>query len=848
MGDARGVRVQRRRSFALAPVLVLALAAALALAVGACRDASGPSSTPFRLEPNVSVMGIVREGDTARYYVDVVAGVPFTVALTALRNFGTLIIRDSTGREQVPRVHAVVIASTSMTVTSFPIERDFATRYDVLVIGEGRFALRLYEATPEHVAAELVPGTTVDESIDVPNDIDSYTVRGAPGDRFIFYLRALDPSGGKSLMARIVAPARYGEDLQVVSYGNDPEIETQFSRTFKILDDAPVTIRVSGDYVGRYQLLVRRIETRPEVAAEAALENDTTLTERIDYVGDIDEFRISGTPGARYRLFFRLANGRPSQMAFAYLIPDEASDAEYVTRSSGSDTSWRDRSTQTLTLGASGRATVAVIPDGVARGAYELYLYRIDPRPEHAPRALSRSDSVTAETVELPGDVDEYDIDLVAGDTLSVTFNAPLPPTVAALELSLIAPDGTFLARDSVLDNVPILMRLPAATSGRYRARVDNIFAAGRGYVGAYTLATHRFSGAPETGDGRLDWDEEVVEALEPLGDEDHYDLDITPGEPFELFLATLDLGAGLWLFGELGTFPSDFGYGFVMPGDRQYEGSRRLLQRRPGRYRVAVRPGPQGDVLTRRGRYRLTLRHFPTTPERVNAVVAPGDVVTDEGIDYLGDVDRFTVRAPPGSYLTAAITFGSQDGPIGMELLDPLTRDVVTSTASWRSNEAIGRWRVPPSGTLLLQLLEQGDFPQYRAIGPYKLEIFPLDARPEHTPAVVAIGDTVTTESLETGMDVDEFTVHATRGTTLAVYFDTPDGLSPQGLFIEAIDPRTGEVLGEVSCWRPSRFFGQSRTLDFTIPTTGPYIIRVRKLEWWFPEANRYKFAVVRP
>lgn len=698
------------------------------------------------------------------------------------------------------------------------------------------------------MASELAPGVTVDEPIDVANDVDTYTIRGNPGDRFIFYLRALDPSGGKSLVARLVAPARYGDDLQAVSYGSDPEIETQFSRTFKLLDDTPITIRVSGGYVGRYQLLVRRIDPRPEVAAEAALENDTTLTERIDYVGDIDEFRVSGTPGARYNVFFRLANGRPAQVAYAQLTPDEASDAEHVTRSVGTDTSWRDRPTHRLTLGASGRATVSVIPEGVTRGAYELYVYRVDPRPEHAPRALSRSDSVTTETVELPGDIDEYDIDLVAGDTLSVTFNAPLPPSMAAIEVSLLAPDGTLLARESAYDHVPILMRLRAATNGRYRARVDNVSAAGRGYVGTYTLATYRFSGAPETGDGRLDWDEEVVESLVPVGDEDHYDLDVTPGEPFELFLATVDLGAGQWLSGELGLYPYDAGLGFIMPGDRQYEGSRRLLVREPGRYRVAVRTGPQGDVLTPRGRYRLTLRHFPTTPERVNAVVAPGDVVTNEAIDYLGDVDRFTVRATPGSYLTAAITTDQPTGKIDLELLDPLTRDVVTHTSSYGYQSTIGRLRVPSSGSLLLQLLEPQYLAPFGLTARYTLEIIPIDPRPERAPVMVAIGDTVDTERLENGVDLDEFTFNATAGTTLAVYFDTPDGVSRPGLYIEAIDPRTGEVLGEVSCYQPSRFFGQSRTLDFTIPTTGPYTIRVRRLEQEYPETHRYKFAVVRP
>ncbi|MCC6930718.1 MAG: hypothetical protein IT359_17140 [Gemmatimonadaceae bacterium] len=822
---------------------------ALALVAGACSDTGAPSPLrPIRLLPNVALEGSVRANDTARYYFQGAADVPFTIAVTALRSTVALIVRDSSGQELVPRVLATTSAPEKVTGTTWLIERSTAARYDILLIGDGRFSLRVFEGTPEHAPAELVPGTTIDEAIDVPNDVDVFTFRGTPGDLFIFYVRGLDPSGGKQLEAQVVSLPMYPDNLFAVSYGNDPELETQFSRTFVVPDDKPITLRVSGSYVGQYQLLVRRIDRRPEVAAPVAVENHITLTERLDYVGDIDDFRITGTPGAMYNVFFRLANGHPAQVASAHFVPDDTSAIERVVRSMGSDTSWRDRSTGRVTLDASGRATVSVIPEGVTRGAYELYVYRVDPRPEQGKETLAPSDSVTQETIELPGDRDDYDIDLDAGDTLIVTFAAPLPSTVAVIEVTLLAPDGTIMARETAYDNVPILLRLRAGTSGRYRARVDNVFGVGREYLGTYTLATHRFSGAPESGSGRLAWDEEVVEALEPAGDEDHYELDVVPGEAFELFLATVDLGAGEWFIAELGKYPDAGGLAYLLPGDRQYAGSRRLLVREPGRYRVWVHAGVQGDVLTPRGRYRLTIRRLPMTPERVSAILAPGDVVTREWVDYPGDIDQFTVRGTPGGYVRATLAVRPPGGRVDMEVLDPPTLNVLTATSSVGYRPALGRLRIPPSGMLQLQLLEPQRAAPFTVVAPYTLAVPNIDARPEHSPAVIAIGDTIRTESLEDGLDLDEFAVTATAGSTLAVVIDTPDGVPRPGLYIEAIDPRTDTILGEVSCYQPSRFFGQSRTLDFTIPTTGSYIIRIRKLEEYDDGPWRYTFAVVRP
>lgn len=138
MGDARGVRVQLQRAYALAVIL--------ALASGACRDIGEPSPgavVPALLEPNVIRQGSVQQRDTARFYVRSEAGVPFTVALTALRDAVTLLVRDSTGNV-LARTHATVFPADSASVTTPPIERDVAARYDVLVIGSGRFTVRLY--------------------------------------------------------------------------------------------------------------------------------------------------------------------------------------------------------------------------------------------------------------------------------------------------------------------------------------------------------------------------------------------------------------------------------------------------------------------------------------------------------------------------------------------------------------------------------------------------------------------------------------------------------------------------------------------------------------------------------
>src|SRR5207302_2056867 len=131
-------------------------------------------------------------------------------------------------------------------------------------------------------------------------------------------------------------------------------------------------------------------------------------------------------------------------------------------------------------------------------GAYRVYLYAIDRRPEHLPSAITPGDTVTGEDIGLPGDVDEFTFDGAAGAEFNVFLQGQngLPNTRVQVEV-LDGAGRVLLTAESAGNDTSLLRQLTGRFAlpgtGTYRLRVSGLESyGGEHYRGPYRLFLYR--------------------------------------------------------------------------------------------------------------------------------------------------------------------------------------------------------------------------------------------------------------------------------------------------------------------------------------------------------------------
>jgi len=185
---------------------------------------------------------------------------------------------------------------------------------------------------------------------------------------------------------------------------------------------------------------------------------------------------------------------------------------------------------------------------------------------------------------------------------------------------------------------------------------------------------------------------------------------------------------------------------------DLEAGGSDRL-ELPPGRYRVRMtswRDRYDGHPL----RYRFRLRTVNTAPERIPALLVPGDTVT-EAIDYAGDEDVFIVRGTPGSMINVFTEASDSLGGlmVGLDPAPPVPPRHPSAGGAPLLDNPIGRVELPPSGEVRIHA-GGGQFSR----GDYRLFVLAIDPRPEVGSDQIVPGPSAVTGVLEQYGDVDEF------------------------------------------------------------------------------------------
>ncbi len=733
-----------------------------------------------------------------------------------------------------------------------------------LFSGAYRFWTWAVDPAPERRAAAIQQATVVNgESIAPSGDVDEFQVPLAAGAEVALFLQA-----PRTFRLDLVSPA----DSVVASVTDtapaDTALFSSFSGRTRVGAAGTYRARVSGEDLladtGAYRLFVYPIDRRPEHVGQSIAAGDTVTGESIDLPGDIDEFTFYAPAGAEFDAFVQAQDG-----SLRTRLTLEAVDAGGTVlrsaTSAGNDSTLVQQLTGRFAARTSGthHLRVAAAPcfgcDG-STGPYRLLLYSVDLRPETHDTTLALGDSVLNESIDFPGDVDQFRVVVPDSSGASVVLEWPGPPVAdgSGLMARLVGgPAGATVAQTTRYGTGLALSGTTVLAPGRYTLRVEAVQNDDRPVLaGPYRLWMYRFRTGPEVaGDTITIGDTVATEAIDPLGDVDRF---VFYGRRRQLFnLAFQGRGAPA-VEGALQAFLSgtaDAPQPIVAVSSPVYLDS--LGARQTGRwelpytgwYQLTVRGAGTGDALSERGPYRLALTPLSSSPESVGAALLPGDSVAAEALDFPGDVDEFHAAAAPGSELY--VVFSAPVPPQGasfpsVRLVDPASGDELGGNIA-QGLRIAGPVRVPAGGDVAVDVLEPysagfrvcitSNCAGFSLVGPYALRVMQLQRAPESVAANVAVGDTVRGEALDPVGDFDEFTVTGTPGDTLSAWLRLTADPGPPGSYqgtngpmitIEIVDPSTGAVVsGGTSLTASMPQFVSPGA--FLVPASGVFLVRIR-------------------
>lgn len=289
------------------------------------------------------------------------------------------------------------------------------------------------ESPPDTVAWFIEPTTvslrdSVRGQIEDVGEVDRYLIPLTVGDEFQVSLRSIDGS----TRLKLLAPDSITEIVSMEDHqGSAPE--HSYSRVVRVKRGGTYIFSVThreavpqGHH--RYVFAAQPIDRRPE-GGGALRTGDTLRSEAIEQpVADVDEFRIALSAGERIQVHLDVEDPRP----FARLrltIYRPSFDTFYTGDMPTDSVGWFPFRAFTAPTSAEYVIRTGVAENDETRpkpiGRYAIALPLIDPAPEKVARQIRMGDTVRGEEISAPrgGDLDEFEISLVAGDSVRVYLN-----------------------------------------------------------------------------------------------------------------------------------------------------------------------------------------------------------------------------------------------------------------------------------------------------------------------------------------------------------------------------------------------------------------------------------------
>jgi len=830
------------------------LSGAAALAIGAFLACDSPSPFEPRGEGERVPIGRVIEqevtADSDRWYSFAASpnGV-YVVFLEALQGSVFLVVVDSARQSSITSVSASQggpgLEDNATDNFGAPTGGVYRLRVSpFLAAATSRFRLMVYEinTAPEKVPARFALGDTVPgETIDPIVDGDRFFAHGSAGQEVVLVMETLGPQGSGSVSLTVVdtvAPTLLG---YVFGDAGTPTLTTgrlRFPASRDYLFSVwSVTSNVYPRYRGPYRFWSYVINRAPEHRPAAMPLAAEVRGETIDRAGDVDEFTFAAAAGAEYNAFVQ------APRAVRLEVAPVTGPVLAIATSSESDTALFTHATGRFQVPTAGTYMVRVAgtaPSQIAdTGAYRLFLYPIDRRPEHVSATITPGDTISGEQIDRPGDIDEFTFSGVAGEEFNTFFQAENGSPETSLQLEVVDGAGTVLRTvQSVGTDTRLLRqvtgRFALPGTGTYRLRVSGVtpyYPYDRNY-GAYRLFLARINRRPETLPATLAFGDSVSgEAIDVPGDVDEFRVTVPDSSGANLVLeveSPPDAGLTAQLI------DSATGHVIATTSTSQVgtPAATGRMQVAPGRY--IVRVGTSGDAYDRstlRGPYRLWFYRFGYGPEAVPDTFAIGDTISAETIDPPGDIDVFHFRGVRGQHVNIALQGLAAPSAGGFQafITGPTGYSIVfsgTSAAALGDHQTL-RIDLPATGWYEIDVSGAGWAGVRAERGAYRLAVEPLGAAPEHVSSALVPGDSVTTEAIDTPGDWDEYTVTASPGQELnvIVHSTRTDFLYP---YLRIFDRTTGDSL-------VTALYGDHFTGPFRVPASGQVGIAVYQPDGFF-------------
>ncbi len=395
--------------------------------------------------------------------------------------------------------------------------------------GGDRSPYRVYlypvDRRPEGAAANLVLGDSVTASIELPGDIDDYTL-ATGSTRLANVVLWRDAAGrGSFLLLGLDDHFRTcGGGLEVV-----PGQDAQGTGTFPLAAGSHRLSVCGADsygfgYRGGYRVQTFAIDSLPESRTDTIAIGDTIGTEALEPPGDIDRFVFYGTRGRHIDVYFQ-GEAATSRGGFYLLVgPADSPVILAEVRTPALAPTLSGQRTQRIDLPTTGWYRIRVSPsqdggDPRERGAYRFALVPFDASPETAARQVTLGDSVSSERIDYDDDMDEFVLTGTPGAEFAMYAQGGLRlvvyDTTTQDSLGLVASSG-------YVQSSGLLVLPPTGTVG---LRVT-------GSVGPYWFKAVPINRAPETVPAAYTVGDTVRgEAISPGGDIDEFTSSATPGE-----------------------------------------------------------------------------------------------------------------------------------------------------------------------------------------------------------------------------------------------------------------------------------------------------------------------------
>jgi hypothetical protein len=478
-------------------------------------------------------------------------------------------------------------------------------------------------------------------------------------------------------------------------------------------------------------------------------------------------------------------------------------------------------------------------------GSFRFALTSFPRAPESRPVAVTIGVVEEGEALATGADVDEFVLTGSAGDEL-IGYFQPLDGQPLNSMVFAVFDEGNPLAAainrtaSSDLQGLST-QRFVLPHDGSYRVVVRGEYGwtlPGRPDAGRYRFELFPIQRAPEQLTPPIPAGDTIAgETLDYVGDVDEFVFAATAGRLYNVFLQDLSDSASHVIAAEVAYGNQDL-VGTPAEGGVSLfrRGTGRFTAANTGPYTVRVHGNSDGDV---RGPYRLFVYAIDTLPEVQSATLAPGGTLSGEALDLPGDIDEFTMTLAADTTVNIALLKSATDsvrptlyvpnaaGDAVMTIYNPLEPggpgELVRLSGSMRLAAGTYRFRV-----------DGGAGVRDETPGPFRVQSWGLDARPEGVPETIAVGGAVDEASAPAG-DVDRYRFTGTKGQLVNVVLRGTGTPGPGGGLVAYLE-RSG-IEGSSLIALAGTNFGSpppgGQTGLVQLPADGDYDIRV------FPNGN---------